>query len=200
MDLAALLFFAVPFAIAAVVPGPVQAALVAQVLSRGSSGATPFVIGIVAGNALWLTAAIYGLSTVAFHFAWVFIAVKWLGAIYILAVAWQLWNASNDLRHTTKVYRTGVSTGLALSLGNPKAVVFFGAILPQAFDLRTVTLADVPLILGLGVLIDTLVQLTYVVAAARARRLLESPRHVRVVNRSAAILMAGSATVVVARG
>src|SRR5687767_4505954 len=60
MDLANLLFFAVPFAIAAVVPGPVQAALVAQVLSRGSSGATPFVMGIVAGNALWLTAAIYG--------------------------------------------------------------------------------------------------------------------------------------------
>jgi threonine/homoserine/homoserine lactone efflux protein len=200
MDLANLLFFAVPFAIAAVVPGPVQAALVAQVLSRGSSGATPFVMGIVAGNALWLTAAIYGLSAVAFHFAWVFIAVKWLGAIYILVVAWQLWNASTDLRQTTKVYRTGAITGLALSLGNPKAVVFFGAILPQAFDLRTVTSADVPLILGLGVLIDTLVQLTYVVAAARARRLLESPRRVRVVNRSAAILMAGSATVVVARG
>ena len=61
--------------------------------------------------------------------------------------------------------------GLALALSNPKAVVFFGAILPQAFDLRNVTSADIPLILALGVLIDTLVQLTYVVAAARARRL-----------------------------
>lgn len=49
-------FFVIPFAIAAALPGPAQAALVGRVLVRGAAASFPFIAGMVAGNALWLLA------------------------------------------------------------------------------------------------------------------------------------------------
>ena len=46
--------FLVPFAIAAALPGPAQGALFARVVSRGAASASSFIVGMVAGNAVWV--------------------------------------------------------------------------------------------------------------------------------------------------
>src|SRR3954470_13987414 len=94
VELGSLWLFVVPFALAAALPGPAQGALIAQVLSRGGASTLPFVIGMVAGNAVWLLSAIFGLSALAMRFETAFIAVKWLGVAYLLFIAWKLWTAN----------------------------------------------------------------------------------------------------------
>ena len=62
------LFFIVPFAIAAVFPGPAQGVLIARAVSHGGTSGLPFVMGMVTGNLIWLAAAMFGLSAVALRY------------------------------------------------------------------------------------------------------------------------------------
>jgi threonine/homoserine/homoserine lactone efflux protein len=198
-NLSGIWFFIIPFALAAALPGPAQGALVAQVLTRGGRSSIPFMAGMVLGNALWLSAAIFGLSALALRFEPAFVVVKWLGVAYLLFIAWNLWKAPvQPVEADTE--KTSLLSGALLTMGNPKAVVFFGSILPHAFDMTALTSTEIAVIMALGIAIDTSVQVAYLRAASRARGFIRSPRHMRVVNRSAAGLMATSAGVIAARG
>jgi threonine/homoserine/homoserine lactone efflux protein len=202
-SISSLAVFVVPVALAALMPGPAQTALVARVIARGSGGAAPFVAGMVAGNAIWLCFAALGLSALALRFELLFVAVKWLGVAYLCVLAWRLWLAPVAAVPPTDVSFSGsvrsITGGLALTLGNPKAVLFFGAVLPNTFDLTALTPATFALILAVQVAIDAAVQAGYVVLSGRAGRLLRSPQRLRLVNRSAAGIMAGSAAAIAAR-
>lgn len=89
-------FFVVPFAIAAAIPGPAQGALLGQVVSRGAKSTLPFIVGMVLGNAVWLLVATLGLAALALQFEQVFVAIKWLGVVFILFIAWNLWSKNTD--------------------------------------------------------------------------------------------------------
>ena len=89
--------------------------------------------------------------------------------------------------------------GLAVTLGNPKIMVFYLALLPAILDLRGVSTAgwaELTLVMA-AVLIA--VDLAWVLAAARARRLFRTPRGRRIANRLSAGLMAGAAGAIAAR-
>ena len=195
-----LLFFIIPFAIAAALPGPAQGALVARVVSGGGSSGLLFVLGMVLGNLIWLAAAMFGLSAVALRYEGLFIAIKWLGVVYLLFLAWKLWNAPPVISETAIVDASGLVPGMLLTMGNPKAVVFFGAVLPHAFDMTSLSYVHMGLILILGLVIDLCIQLAYLFAATRARKLVQSERHMRLVNRSSAGLMTGVAALIASRG
>lgn len=97
---------------------------------------------------------------------------------------------------STEPNHKGLLAGALLTLGNPKAVVFFGAILPQAFSLGALSVAQALLIVGIGALIDLSVQSAYLVAASKARGLVSKPERIRAVNRGAASMIFGCALVV----
>jgi threonine/homoserine/homoserine lactone efflux protein len=84
-------------------------------------------------------------------------------------------------------------------MGNPKAMLFFGAILPQVFDLSSITFPGFMLILTIGVSVDALSQCIYVFSAACARRFIQSLRHRRMINRIAGSFMFGAATIIAVR-
>ncbi|MBB4218565.1 threonine/homoserine/homoserine lactone efflux protein [Rhizobium sp. BK212] len=192
-------FFIIPFTLAAALPGPAQGALIAQVLTRGGRSTLTFILGMVAGNSLWLVAAISGLSALALRFEAAFVIVKWLGVAYLLFIAWKLWTSAPDGIQAQAGGKRGLLAGMLLTLGNPKAVVFFGAVLPQAFDLTALSVSQIAVIVALGLAIDLGVQVAYLMVAARARAFIRSPRQMRAVNRSAAGLMAGSAALIAMR-
>ena len=88
---------------------------------------------------------------------------------------------------------------MTVTLGNPKIMVFYLALLPTIIDLGKVT------ILGWGELVATMVlvlmavDLAWVFAAIQARRLLRSARAVRFLNRLSATMIAGAAAAIAAR-
>ena len=97
MTLTTLLVFAGALFIAAGTPGPSVAALVARVISKGARDVLPFLFGMWAGDAIWLTCAIAGLSAIAESFYHVFVVIKWLGVLYLLYLAWRMWFAKADV-------------------------------------------------------------------------------------------------------
>ena len=203
MDLTSLLVFVGALFVAAASPGPTIAAIVARVLGRGMPGAIAFTAGIALGEVVWLTTAILGLAIVAQTFGGVFLVIKYAGAAYLLYLAWKLWTA--PVAGEVAPDRSGVKrvrlflAGIAVTLGNPKVVVFYLALLPNIIDLTTVSILGwVELsVLTLGVL--AVVDGAYVALAARTRRLFTSPRALRMVNRGTGAVMASAAVAIAAK-
>lgn len=203
MDSENLFVFAAAYLAVVILPGPGVTALVARVLARGTRGAPAFIAGFVAGALLWFTTAVTGLAAIASTFADVFIVIRYAGAAYLLYLAWRFWTAA--ARPVATVDTSPESrgrlflAGLAINLGNPKAVVFFLALLPTVVDVEALTL---PGAVELGVLVAVIVAIVfsaYTLAAARARRLFTSPRALRLVNRGSSVAMAGAAAAIVTR-
>ncbi len=204
MDLAGLLVFATALFIAAASPGPGIAALVARVLGRGPQGAVAFSIGVAVGDVVWLTFAILGLAAIAQAFHGVFLAIKYAGAAYLLYIAYKLWTAPAETLDTTA--ETAAESpirllmgGLALTLGNPKPIVFYLALLPTILDLTQVTLLGYAELVAATFAVLAVVFAIYIGLAARARRLFTSPKALRILNKSTGAIMAGAAAAIAAR-
>jgi threonine/homoserine/homoserine lactone efflux protein len=203
MDLSGLLIFAGALLLAAGSPGPSVAALVARVIACGWRDALPFVVAMWLGEALWLTLAVYGLAALAQALHGAFLVFKYLGAAYLLFLAWRMWSAPVAGTAESPTPRGGgyrmFLAGLAVTLGNPKIMVFYLALLPTIIDLAGITLvAWLKLTLTmLGIL--AVIDLGYIVLAARARRLLRSPRALRIANRTSATLLGGAAATLAAQ-
>ncbi|MBV9076950.1 MAG: LysE family translocator [Methylobacteriaceae bacterium] len=204
MDLPALALFAGALVIAAASPGPGVAALVARVLARGRAGAIAFTAGLAVGDVVWLGAAIAGLSALAQTFGAVFVAVKYAGAAYLLFLAWKLWTSPaptagpGEPPAAERPLRL-FAAGLAVTLGNPKVMVFYLALLPSLVEVTSVGLLGFAELAAVTLGILALVFGLYIGLALRARRFLTSPRAVRAVNRATGTVMAGAAVAIAAR-
>lgn len=142
MDIDRLLVFAAAYFAVVILPGPAVTALIARVLARGPGGAAGLVAGVAVGAVIWLTVAAAGLAALAAAFAPLFVVIRYAGAAYLLWLAWKLWTApvqQLDESRTTGEDKSLLLTGLAINLGNPKAIVFFLALLPSVVDLDRLT-------------------------------------------------------------
>jgi threonine/homoserine/homoserine lactone efflux protein len=203
MDVAALVLFASTLLLAAASPGPGVAALVARV-GRGARGAGAFAAGLILGDLVWLAVAILGLAVVAQTFHEVFLVIKYAGAGYLAYLAYRMWTAPirpRDVAGDTRRdgYVRLFFAGLAVTLGNPKVVAFYLALLPTLIDLPRVGLFGYVELAGISVVILTAVFGAYVLAAARARTLFRSTRAMRLLNRAGGTMMAGAAVAVAAK-
>jgi len=203
MTLTSLLVFAGALLVEAGSPGPSIAALVARVLSKGYRDVLPFLAAMWIGEAVWLSFAVAGLATIAETFHVVFVAIKWLGVAYLLYLAWKMWFAPAAMSEDALPERTSAAklffAGLTVTLGNPKIMMFYVALLPSIIDLAGVTLVGwVELVVTMLVVL-VIVDFVWVATAAKARQFLKSPRAVRFANRASAGAMAGAAVAIAAR-
>ncbi|MGU3400425.1 LysE family translocator [Brucellaceae bacterium D45D] len=205
MDLASLIAFAGILIVAAGTPGPNVGALVARVISRGHKGVFPFMFGLWLGDAVWLSLAVWGLSALASTFQTAFLILKYAGIAYLVYLAWKMWIApvaeeadENAIPQHGEGRKLFLSA-LAVTLGNPKIMVFYIAILPTIIDIDAVTIVGWAELLLVMFAVLAAVDSAWVVLAAQARRFLRSPRMMRIANRTSAGMMAGAAVAIAAR-
>jgi threonine/homoserine/homoserine lactone efflux protein len=203
MEPASLLIFAGALFVAAGSPGPSIAALVARVLTNGARDVLPFVAAMWLGEAIWLSLAVCGLAVVAQTFGAVFTVIKYLGVAYLLYLAWKMWTApvavaEDALPSGSSALRLFL-TGMAVTLGNPKIMVFYMALVPTIVDLSHVTVLGWAQLTVTMVAVLVAVDLLWILLAAQGRRFLRSPGAVRIANRSSATMMAAAAAAIAAR-
>jgi threonine/homoserine/homoserine lactone efflux protein len=200
MDLSALLIFAGALLIAAGSPGPSIAALTARVITHGWRDVLPFAAAMWIGEALWLTLAVYGLAALAEALHGAFLVVKYLGVAYLLYLAWKMWFApvilASDRPPRSDSCIRMFFAGLAVTLGNPKIMVFYLALLPTILDLTGITLVAWLELTCTMLVILAAIDFAYIVLAARARLLLRSPRALRFANRASATVLGGAAAAI----
>jgi threonine/homoserine/homoserine lactone efflux protein len=204
MTLAGLLVFAAAYALAVASPGPGIAAVVGQVLGRGIRTAPSLIAGILIGDLIWFTCAALGLAALAQAYAGVFLAIKWVGVAYLAFLAWKMWTSPVDALQAS-ADRKDIShgqlfiSGLSLTLGNPKAIAFFMALLPAIVDLAQLSVAGFAEVALLIAIILPTVLLGYALFAHAARGVFRSPRAMKTLNRVSGTAIAGAAAAIAVR-
>jgi len=175
-------------------PGPVWVALVARALSGGFAAAWPLALGVVVGDIIWPFLAILGVTWILSVFGGFMTALKWVASLTFLGMGLLiLRNADRTIASDSRLTRPGMwagfAAGLAVILGNPKAILFYMGVLPGFFDLTALTWVDIAAICGLSMLVPLAGNLVLALSIDRARRLLTSPKALRRTNVTAAILL-----------
>jgi len=203
MDALTLVAFAATLALSTASPGPTITTLVARVLARGRAGAGAFCLGLVLGDLVWLGAAVFGLSLLAEAAQPVLAVLKWAGVAFLLWLAFKAFTAPAALPAEAAPPRGEGArlafAGIALTLGNPKTMLFYTAITPALVDVGAVGARDLLALSAVLVVVYAAVLAAYVLAALKARHLLRSTRAVRRVNQAAGVAMTGAAVAVATR-
>lgn len=189
-----LLFYAGALLVLFATPGPVWVALLARAMSGGFNAAWPLAVGVTVGDALWPLLAIYGLTWIVAQFSGFMTVMQWVAAatfvlMGILLIRHASRGISADSRLTKPGLWAGFATGVAVVIGNPKAILFYMGVLPGFFDLTRVTALDIAAIIALSVAIPLGGNLLLAASIDRARKLLTSPASLRRMNLTAGGLM-----------
>ncbi len=176
-----------------ITPGPGVLACVSRSLTSGPKMSAFVILGIIIGDLIFLFMAIYGLVAVAELLGSFFMIVKYCGAIYLIWLGYRTWTSKIETQ-TSKFKQTaspGSSflSGISITLGNPKAIVFYLSFLPVFIDLEVLNYADVLATAIIVILTLATVLLTYSLAANKARILIQSKRGRRNLNRCSGVAM-----------
>ena len=199
----ALLLFAAALFINASAPGPSIAALVARVVARGARDALPFLMAMWIGEGLWLAAAAFGMAAVAQSFHVAFSIIKFCGIVYLLYLAWHMWIvAGEEIERQHSLEGSPLQlffAGLSITLGNPKIMVFYLALLPSIIDVTAIDAVGFAALIVTMMAVLMSVDMAWVLLAFAARRLLSSKSAIKIANRCGAAAMGGAAAALAAR-
>ena len=204
MDVASIALFCLAVVVGTATPGPTVVTLFARVLALGRRGNLAFSAGLVIGDILWLACAVFGVAAVAAVAHEVMLALKYLGAAYLLFLAYKLWTAPTGLNGDLPTVQPSrplraAAGGMAVAIANPKTMMFYLALIPNLVDVGQI---DAVVFLELSVLVTIIysgVLAGYTMGAVRARRLLSSDRARRAINRGSSVVLVGTAGVVASR-
>jgi homoserine/homoserine lactone efflux protein len=120
-------------------PGPTVMLISAYGFKGGFREALAAIAGTQTGNTLWYAICVTGLGALVTASPALFQAIKLAGAAYLIWLGanalWKSWRASEDA-HGPKLIGKPYLQATLTQLGNPKAMLFFGALVPQFLDMR----------------------------------------------------------------
>lgn len=203
MSLATLFAYCTALFIAAAIPGPGMTALVARALGSGFRETFFMGLGLALGDIVYLTGVILGLAFVAQTFTTTFMVIKVLGALYLMYIAYKLWTAGllpQDIE-AKKSASMGMSflSGLLVTLGNPKTMLFYVALVPTLIDLHVIGIKEYVVLVCASFAVLMAVVIPYILLASRARLLLKKPRALMSLNRIAAGIIGTTAAYIATR-
>jgi threonine/homoserine/homoserine lactone efflux protein len=198
------LAFVGAFLILAISPGPGLVAILSRTLAGGYASGLAVTAGLVVGDALFLGIAMIGLSAIASAMGPLFQIVKYAGAAYLIWLGIQSFRASHaevaiKAEHSRSGLAKDAGLGLIVTLGNPKPIVFYGALLPTFLDLTRIAVTDFAVLMSVVVVVSFAVYGVYMVLARRAGRLLVSGTATRRLNQATGAMLVGSGLIVASR-
>jgi threonine/homoserine/homoserine lactone efflux protein len=194
LSLHAYLIYCGLYAIAIAVPGPGIIAIVARALGSGFRATIPAAIGTAVGDLIWVTLSAFGLALVAQAMGSLFMIVKLAGAAYLLYLGYRYWTAPVAGLETVAPASAHQSflSQMSLTLGNPKAIAFFVALLPTVVDLKVLNVFGYLQLCAATMVLIPAITLSYAALASRVRGFLASKKARGRLNKGAAVVMVGA--------
>ncbi|SLN45157.1 Leucine efflux protein [Roseovarius litorisediminis] len=177
-----------------ITPGPVWVALLARAMSGGFAAAAPLALGVATGDILWPLLAVLGVTWIVSVFDGFMVVMRVIASFMFLGMGMLLIrHADRTIASDSRLTRPGVwpgfMAGLAVILGNPKAILFYMGLLPGFFDLSRVTPPDIAVIVLISFFVPLAGNLSLALFVGRVKLLLVSPRAIRRTNISAGVLL-----------
>lgn len=200
MSIETIIAYSIAITMFAASPGPGVFAVIAQSIARGTAPAFALLTGIIFGDIAYLVAAAAGLGLLAAKMGTMFVLIKYMGAAYLIWLGWQAWHHKADIANSpAKATKRSLVGGFAISISNPKVMVFYFAFLPPFLDLTTITITDIALLASITTLVSYVVLGVYILGAAKLRTVITKPRPQKWLARFSGTVMAGAGVLVATR-
>jgi threonine/homoserine/homoserine lactone efflux protein len=205
MDLHVYVAFVVATTIMIALPGPSVLLTVAHSISFGWRQALSTVAGATAGIAFQLFVAAVGLSSLLNAVAGTFEWLRWAGAAYLVYLGIKQWRSAGTpvALDTSPASRANLFVqGLAITIPNPKSLIFIAAFLPQFIDTARPLVIQFAYIVPTFLLITLSVTSVWALAAGKVSGFIKRRRTIQSVLRTAGGLMivAGAGLALARRG
>jgi threonine/homoserine/homoserine lactone efflux protein len=168
-------------AVMAIAPGPANLFAIATGMHRGRGAVIRGVAGMSCATLVWFIGAALGLSALIAAFPLVFQVLAWAGAAYVawLGLSSILSGIRNDPDSetpATHLERSAFRDGFAVQLSNPKALLFFTAVLPPFVDIARPLPAQMSLFAAATISMDMVTMTTYGLGGAALAVFMTRPR------------------------
>jgi len=185
------------------VPGPSDIAVVARSLASGFRHGVIFTIGVVVADAVFILLAAFGLTALADNAAEWFSLVKYAGAAFLIYMGVGSIRArvpASDIAHKPASSHSSFVSGFLITLGDPKAILFYFGLLPAFVDLTKATPIDFAVILIAATAVIGIVKLGYAWLGSRATVFFNNAIARRRLNIVAGCLLIGAGMFVLVKG
>lgn len=168
-------------AVMAITPGPANVFSVANGVQRGRAGALLGVVGMNAATLVWFGAAALGLGALVIAFPQVFRFISVAGALYVAWLGYKAWRgafrtAADPDEPTVRLGRSAIVDGFMVQIANPKAILFFTAVLPPFLDVNRPAAPQLALFAAATIGMDVISMSAYGLGGAALARRMSEPR------------------------
>ncbi|MGB3281057.1 MAG: LysE family translocator [Pseudorhodobacter sp.] len=192
-----LLSFALTCAVIELTPGPNMGYLAVLSASTGRRAGFAAVAGVALGLMLVGIAAALGLAAAISASPLLYETLRWGGIMYLLYLAWDGWRESGQPMSNTPSLRSKdakyFTRGLITNLLNPKAALFYVAILPGFVEVSKPVVAQTVMLSVVFVAIATAIHVGVVILAGTADKFMKDDRNRLWVGRVLSLALAGIA-------
>ena len=202
MSIELILAFTTGMVILSASPGPGVFSTLAEALSNGFKSSMYFLTGLIIGDIFFLLLAVFGLSFISVALGEFFIIVKIIGGAYLIYLGIKMWknskfNLNINKSKSTKTKFQKMLAGLLVTLGNPKAIIFYASLLPTIIDLKNIKMIETITIVLIVAVVSYAVIGTYSYLAVKAKLFIKDEKTVSKINKTAGAVMVGAGTYII---
>ncbi len=181
-------------------PGPDNIYVLTQGMTKSKKAAIITTLGLTTGIIIHTSAAAFGISIIFQTSQLAFDIVKYIGAIYLLYIAFQAFKYRNSpldlsIQNSTKELKKLYIKGFFMNVLNPKVSIFFLAFLPQFVTPQNGNVPMQMIILGMIFMALTVITFSSIGVAGNilSSKLLEKPNIVKYMNVLTSFVLCGLA-------
>jgi threonine/homoserine/homoserine lactone efflux protein len=202
MNFEILIAFLIGMIILSATPGPGVLASVSTALSKGFKSSLLFIGGLVIGDIFFFILAILGLSAISKIMGQLFYIIKIIGGIYLLYLGLNIIKHRNDeikfgINKGSK-YKTLLS-GLLITLGNPKPILFYASIVPTIIDINRINIYNLIAIICIISVVSFIVIGSYCYIAIISKSLIIEKKYQNKVNLTSGLIMIAVGSYIILR-
>ena len=182
MELNTVIYFLTASVLLTLAPGPDNMYLLAKSLASGAKSGVALSGGLASGIVFHTGLVMLGAAALIKASPFAFMALKFVGAGYLLYLAWQAFHEQGDLvlgqNSDTLAYGALYRRGVLMNILNPKVLLFFLAFLPQFVDTGSEQLALQIALLGAVFALQAFVIFAFIaICAGRVRAFISKTRN-----------------------
>jgi homoserine/homoserine lactone efflux protein len=176
-------------------PGPAALAVTAEAASNGFKKSTLVILGIASANVVFFILSATGIITLIITSQTLFNLIKWIGVAYLLYLGFTaIFSQSGPLSIQTsknkpsKTYKIFMR-GFVLEISNPKALLYFSALLPQFVDINAPVVPQLIILCLITMILDLVCYSLYGYLGFKSRGKFIKPIIIKLINRSAGAML-----------
>ena len=195
IPLETLLLFFMTTLVVVLSPGPAALAVTAEAASNGFKKSTLVILGIATANVVFFILSATGIITLIIASQTLFLTIKWIGVVYLLYLGFTaifsqsgpLSIQASDKKHS-KAYKIFIR-GFVLEISNPKALLYFSALLPQFVDINSPIFPQLITLCLITMVLDLVCYSLYGYLGFQSRGKFIKPIIIKLINRSAGAML-----------